>query len=110
MANGTRRRSESGRSDSADAFLGDPQDGASARAPDDLAEALAEEFVNSATTGGDSGDERLEDVVPEEVGGPFVVTSAQDEFADGADESNPEDAEAEPLPRAVHGLAEAPKE
>ena len=37
--------------------------------------------------------------MPSEVGGPFVVTTGGEEFAEGTDESNPEDAEAEPFPK-----------
>lgn len=95
------------RSDTADAFLPDPMDGR-AHTNDDLAEGLAEDFVRSATTGEDAEDETAEEVVPEEYGGPFVETTAAEEFAMGEDESNPEDALAEPLPRAIHGLTERP--
>jgi hypothetical protein len=97
-----------GRSDSGDAFLPDPEDGP-ARVDDDLAENLAEDFVRSATTGEDSDDETMDQIVPEEFGGPFVETSAAEEFALGPDESNPDDALVEPLPRAVHGVATRPR-
>ena len=94
------RRTE--RSDSGDAFFPDPlTSGGPARAPDDLAEALAEDFVASATTGSDVDDEVLNQVVPEEIGGPFVETTSSEEFAEGVDESNPEDASVEPRPMAV---------
>jgi hypothetical protein len=96
------------RADSADAFIRNPDDG-DVNVEDDLAESLAEEFVHSATSGENQADEALDQIVPEEIGGPFVETSAEEEFADGVDESNPSDAEAEPLPRAVNGLAERPK-
>ncbi len=68
--------------------------------PDELAELLAEEYVAAVTTGEEQGVELRDEVVPEETGGPFVETSARTEFASGVDESNPEDAEAEPLPLA----------
>jgi hypothetical protein len=97
-----------GRSDTADAFVRDPE-GGPARAPDDLAEALAEDFVLSATSGEDADDEVLEEVVPEEVGGPFVETDAEEEFATEPDASNPPDAEREPLPRPIRGLIEKPR-
>src|SRR5688500_5679376 len=45
------------RSDSADAFFPDPQEGGPSRAPDDLAETLAEDFVASATSGDNVDDE-----------------------------------------------------
>jgi hypothetical protein len=76
---------------------------------DDLAETLAEDFVRSATTGEDAEDETMDQIVPEEFGGPFVETSASEEFALGPDESNPDDALAEPLPRAVHGVTTRPR-
>ena len=41
--------------------------------------------------------------MPEELGGPFVETAASTEFAGGTDESNPEDASQEPLPRVMGG-------
>lgn len=96
-----------GRSDDANAFMRDPGDGP-AIAPDDLAETLGEEFVRSATTGEDTNEEARDAVVDEEVGGPFVETTAGEEFAIDADASNPPDATSEPLPRAVSGLTERP--
>jgi hypothetical protein len=92
------------RTDTADAFMPDPGDGP-ALIRDDLAEVLAEDFVRSVTTGDDVDEEVLGQVVPEEFGGPFVESSADEEFAEGTDESNPVDAVPEPLPRAVHGLS-----
>ena len=73
------------------AFLG------RAKSLDPLAEALGEEFVEAATTGEDAGN-ALNDSVPEEQGGPFIVTKARTEFAMGFDRSNPEDATREPFP------------
>jgi len=73
------------------------------RSRDPLAEALGEEFVEAATTGGDAGTETLNQDVPEEEGGPFVVTSARTEFARGSDPSNPEGATREPFPRVLSG-------
>jgi hypothetical protein len=98
-----------GRSDTADAFLPDPEEGPM-RTDDDLAEMRGEDFVRAATTGEDAEDETMDEVVPEEYGGPFVETAAAEEFAMGPDESNPEDAMAEPLPRAIHGLTGRPRE
>jgi hypothetical protein len=95
------------RADSADAFIRNPDDG-DVNVEDDLAESLAEEFVHSATSGENQAEDTLDQVVPEEIGGPFVETSADEEFADGTDESNPADAEAEPMPRAVTGLSSRP--
>jgi hypothetical protein len=74
------------------AFLGGPH------AKDDLAESLGEQFVETATTGEDEGEEFLAQEVPEEVGGPFVPSTAGREFADGPDPSNPPGAKREPFP------------
>src|SRR4051812_25113131 len=98
------------RTDTADAFIRDPDDGGPIVADDDLAEVLGEEFVLSATTAEDMSDEALQQGVPEDIGGPFVESSPEVEFADGPDESNPADADAEPMPRAVSGLAVRPPE
>jgi hypothetical protein len=97
------------RSDDGTAFMPDPGDGP-AHIRDDLAESLAEEFIQSATRGNDADDEKLDGVVPEEIGGPFVETSAAEEFANDTDEMNPPDAEREPLPRPVAGLIALPDE
>lgn len=70
-----------------------------ARAGDDLAEELAEEAVETMTTGEDESERLQEGTVPEETGGPFVVTTGGKEFAEGTDASNPEDADREPFPR-----------
>jgi hypothetical protein len=96
------------RADSADAFIRNPDDG-DVNVDDDLAESLAEEFVHSATSGENQAEEALDQIVPEEIGGPFVETSAEEEFADDVDESNPADAEPEPMPRAVGGLSSRPR-
>jgi len=93
------------RHDHADAFLPDP-DGGPVVFDDDLAETLGEGFVRAATMGGDGADD--DDFVSEEIGGPFVETTAREEFGAGRDESNPEGATREPLPRAVHGIATSP--
>jgi hypothetical protein len=71
----------------------------SARSPgDDLAEERGEEVVEKATTGEDEAEELLDQVVPEEQGGPFVETNAAQEFAHGTDPSNPRGAKREPFP------------
>jgi hypothetical protein len=91
------------RTDDGNAFIPDPE-GGPARTSDDLAENMAEEFLESATRGNDAYEDALDEVVPEEIGGPFIETSAADEFAHDIDETNPEDAVREPLPRPVAGL------
>jgi len=69
-----------------------------AHSNDDLAEQLGEDFVAAATSGRDVGQERLDQEVPEEEGGPFVETTGKVEFARGTDASNPRSAEREPFP------------
>jgi hypothetical protein len=103
-------RRDQGRHDDANAFLPDPDEGAMVASDDDLAEMFGEEFVRAATNGGNVDDEIVDKVLPEELGGPFVETSAREEMADDTDESNPEDATPEPLPRAVSGLIGNPRE
>jgi hypothetical protein len=112
VSDGTRRDVDINRvlrADSADAFIRESSDGRF-HVDDDLAENLAEEFVHSATSGEEQVEEALDQMVPEEIGGPFIETSASEEFADGTDESNPEDAEPEALPRVVGGLSAPPKD
>lgn len=92
------------RPDSGDAFIPDPSSGGPARAHDPLAEELAEEYLQSATTGEEAAPDRLDAPVAEEEGGPFVVSPASNEFAEGEDLSNPRDAEAEPLPSPMRGV------
>jgi hypothetical protein len=91
------------RSDEGTAFLPDPYDGggAPARAADSLAETLAEEYVSSATHAEETVEDDFNQVQPEELGGPFTETSAQEEFANAPDASNPLDAEREPFPTAT---------
>jgi hypothetical protein len=65
------------RSDGADAFI--PESAQSSGTTDDLAELLAEQYLRSA--GGDETEEDTRDeVVPEELGGPFVETASNVEF------------------------------
>jgi hypothetical protein len=92
----TRRK----RSDDAHAFLPDPGDGP-AKVDDDLAENLAEEFIVAVTSAEEPGEDVRDEVVPEEMGGPFLEVPASDEFDGKPDASNPLDAEREPFPRAV---------
>ncbi|MBS2031820.1 MAG: hypothetical protein JST54_28245 [Deltaproteobacteria bacterium] len=68
------------------------------KANDDLAEELGESFVTSATSGEEAGMDMANEETEEEKGGPFVETTADQEFADDVDESNPEDAEPAALP------------
>ncbi len=66
---------------------------------------IGEEVLINATSGDDAGEEIHEEVVPEEVGGPFVETTAEVELASGSDETNPPD---EPLPRVISDTPDLP--
>lgn len=66
---------------------------------DELAEELGEAFVEAATSGEEAEPNRHDRITEAEVGGPFIETSAGEEFASGTDESNIEEATREPLPR-----------
>lgn len=59
------------RKDDGNAFIPDPA-GGEAHADDDLAENLAEVFLQSATSGEEVAEDVMNALVPEEVGGPFV--------------------------------------
>ncbi len=88
-----RRRSRSGVTPEGAAFF------KGSKSDDDLAEQLGEEFLETATSGEAEGEDVLDQEVPEERGGPFIITSAGTEFADGVDASNPRGAAREPFPR-----------
>lgn len=96
----TETRARAGRSDDADAFIRDPGDGP-ANIDDDLAEVLAQDFVAAATSGEDVADEDFEQNVTEDIGGPFLETDANEEFARRPDKSNPRNGTREPVPTAV---------
>jgi hypothetical protein len=86
------------RSDDGNAFIPDPGEGP-AHAPDELAEVLAEDFLEAATGGNAVYEEEVDAPTTEEIGGPFVVTRPSEEFATDIDESNPVSADREPLPK-----------
>ena len=95
------------RKDDADAFIRHPDDKAM-RTDDSLAESFGEEFIRSATTGEDVDDTLyLDEEVTEEIGGPFVVSTAEEEFAMD-DNGLPDDAERAERPQAVDSLAQPP--
>lgn len=88
-----REKSREGRvDDSGQAFIG-------ARAKDALAEEMGETWVATATSGEDESQDVYSQNVPEDEGGPFVPTTAGQEFAEGTDASNPKGAKREPFPR-----------
>ncbi len=84
------------RLDSGDAFLPDPTEGGAERYPKNDAEGFAEEYVASATTGESVEMDAQDEVVEEEIGGPFV-----DVEEEGANEPEP----IEPAPRRVGNAA-----
>ncbi|MBK7857252.1 MAG: hypothetical protein IPJ65_01255 [Archangiaceae bacterium] len=65
---------------------------------DELGRELGEEYVRSVTSGEHAADDMRDEEVTEEHGGPFVTTTAGQEFAEGTDESNPADAEVAGVP------------
>jgi hypothetical protein len=67
---------------------------------DVAAEASAQEFLMTVTSGENGGEFLLDEVMPEENGGPFVVTAAGAEFAYETDRSNPTGAMREPFPKS----------
>jgi protein-disulfide isomerase len=69
------------------------------RAADAFAEALGEEFVETATSGEDEAEDVFNQEVAEDAGGPFVETSGRKEFAHGTDASNIPGATREPFPK-----------
>ena len=88
-----RAKSREGKEESDErAFVG-------SRTGDDLAENLGEEVVEAMTTGEDEAADTLDKFADEEVGGPFVESSGNKEFAEGSDASNPADATREPFPK-----------
>jgi len=66
---------------------------------DEEAQQLGEEFVRSVTSGEEAESEMEEEAQVEEQGGPFVITTAREEYAYDSDESNPPGTEREPFPR-----------
>jgi hypothetical protein len=88
------------RSDDANAFIPDPAEGP-AHVDDDLAENLAEEFIVAATSAEEPSEDVRDEVLTEELGGPFLEVPAVEEFDRETDASNPPGADREPFPRAV---------
>ncbi|HWL85615.1 MAG TPA: hypothetical protein VNO21_07425 [Polyangiaceae bacterium] len=100
---GSRHHSKSARTDDGDAFLPDPYAwglSGHARSAEPMGESMAEDFLASATSGEDVTPELRDALNADEIGGPFVETQAQEEFAITVDEMNPIDAVPEPFPTA----------
>ncbi len=74
------------------AFLDRPE------SDDAVVEDLGETFLHNVTAGVEADERRIDPDAPDEEGGPYVVTTAAEEFGREPDESNPEDAEPAPFP------------
>jgi hypothetical protein len=79
------------------AFVAEP------RSRDETAEQFGEEAVATMTSGEDAREEDRDERAVEEIGGPFVPTSATEEFATGTDETNTPEAPREPFPKTSGG-------
>ncbi|WP_437630733.1 hypothetical protein [Sorangium sp. So ce854] len=91
-------RKSAARTDDRDAFIPDPGDGPT-EVVDEFAERIAEQYLASATSGkGDTTEDYEDEVEPEEIGGPFIITTAEQEIGYSRDSMNPDDAEIEPFP------------
>lgn len=101
-----KEKSAPARSDSANAFLPDPSE-ASGPVADDLAEYLGENFVAAATGSDDGGEILQQDLVAEELGGPFIETDDSAAFGSSGTEPD-EPGEPEAFPTAVRGDKQAP--
>ena len=69
------------------------------RGRDTLSDELGEDAVRTMTSAEDQSDRLQEGTVEEEIGGPFVITPAREEFARGTDRSNPRKSTREPFPK-----------
>ncbi len=76
-----------------------------ARSRDELTERLGEEAVSAMTSGESNLANDWDETMEEESGGPFVETSANEEFADGTDESNIAEATREAFPTTSTRIA-----
>lgn len=90
------------RKDDANAFLPDP-DGGPIKSNGDAGDEMTEDFLRAATSGQDEAEEVRNQVLSEEIGGPFVTSTASQEISYEGDESNPPDAEVEGRPSPMRG-------
>jgi hypothetical protein len=67
------------RKDDGNAFFPDPEGGEAHAGNDTLAENLAEVFLESATSGEERAEEALNELVTEELGGPFLEDAPDDD-------------------------------
>ena len=107
MTKASRKVTAEQRHDDANAFI--PEDGSSIDSRDDLAEMLAEGFLAQATSGESVDLDVRDELLEEELGGPFVQTTPSVEFGSTMRQASPsakEDPsiEKEPFPQAVAPL------
>jgi hypothetical protein len=93
------------RSDGADAFI--PESAQISGTSDGLAESLAEQYLREAS-GDDSEDGARDDVVPEELGGPFVESGPQDEYGPTRQGRSDGDVEVDDAGRLASGATRNP--
>jgi hypothetical protein len=99
----TKNKRANPRSDDGNAFI--PESDQQTGTRDELAEHLAEEHQRAVITG-ESGEDEVDDTLAEEMGGPYILSSAEEEFGDTAmDPSGSAGVEKNPLPQAVGPLA-----
>jgi hypothetical protein len=71
------------RKDDADAFITEADQAVGT--PDDLAQHLAEEFLRSAAGGEETEEDSRDEVLAEEMGGPFIESGPEEEFGSTLD-------------------------
>jgi hypothetical protein len=108
-----KRNNRPQRSDDGDAFI--RESALSTGAGDDLAQQLAETHQRAVTTGEDDAEEDRDALQTEELGGPFIVSRAEEEFgetmtAGSSEDWDDPDAETNALPEAIGSLAIASAE
>jgi hypothetical protein len=91
------------RSDDGCAFMPDPAEGPARHSANALGNMLAREFLESATAGEEAMEDERGAMEIEELGGPFTASTNGEEFAYGADESNPAETTAEAFPTTRSG-------
>lgn len=90
------------RSDDGNAFIPDPE-GGPMKLDGDVDEELTEDFMLTVTSGNEAGEDVRNQHVPEDEGGPFIMSTSGEELADDIDESNPADADREASPSPMRG-------
>lgn len=87
MTKASRKAVAEKRHDDANAFI--PEDGSSIDSRDDLAEMLAEGFLAQATSGESIDLDVRDELLEEELGGPFVQTAPGVEFGSTIRQASP---------------------